>query len=349
MDKKQNMNQKMEQLDKQLFEHYKNKNIPSSTQNAIKTAFKNKNKSSIKKYIYKFATYFISILLLTTGVVFAKDIVNFISSLFTNSTEGIDKAIDSGYVQNVDMDFVYDNGIGIKVDYLVMDEMNLDVSYVYNVLNDLNLKSISINEYNIRDDNNNLLYYEGDDNIENFDTIIIDYTRTSDPIIENDKLCRESILYNIENSSNLSKLIFEITSIILNENDIIEGSWLFEINLQQDMIEENNTYIVSYNKYIKEITTDLSETSFKIEILLDCNFDDITLLDPNSIILTNKLNEEYKIKNMNFKHLQDNNNEVCGKISLEFDVSKYFDNIDELNLYLKITKDKIIDIDMKKT
>ena len=30
---------------------------------------------------------------------------NFITSIFTNSTPGIDKAVDNGYVQNVDMDY----------------------------------------------------------------------------------------------------------------------------------------------------------------------------------------------------------------------------------------------------
>lgn len=349
MDKKQNMNQKMDQLDKQLFEHYKNKNIPSSTQNVIKTAFNNKNKSSMEKYIYKFAIYFISILVLTTGVVFAKDIVNFISSLFTNSTAGIDEAINNGYVQNVNMDFVYDNDIGIKVDYLVVDERKLDISYVYENLKAENISSIAINEYNIRDDNNNLLYYENNSKIVDFDTVISDYTRTEEQILDSNKMYRESILYTIDNFPKLEKLIFEITSITLNRKDVINGNWLFEVYLQQDMLDnKNDTYIVSYNEYVKEITTDLSETSFKIEITLNTAYDDEFLKEPNNIILTNKMDEEYKIKYINFKNMNDDNSNY-GQISLEFDVSKYFDNIDDLYLNFRITKDKIINIIMKKT
>ncbi len=347
MDKEQNLNQNLNQLDKQLFELYKNKKVPPSTHNAIKQAFNKESKKDIRKYIYRFAIYFISILIITTGVVFAKDIYNFISSFFTNSTDGIDEAINHGYVQNIDMDFVYDKDIGIKVDYLVMDEKNLDISYVYENNKEGKISSISINNYNIRYNNNNILYYENDTN--NFNTIVKNYTRTNGLKKYNDNIFCESILYSVDELPNISNLIIEINSVTLNEKDVIEGTWMFNINIEKENIEKDiDTYIVSYNEYIKNITTYLNETTFKIEILLNTDFDEDILFNPDNTILSNKDKKEFIRNSMNFININENG-EIFKQIILEYDVSKFSDNIDELKLNLRITKDKVIDLIMKKT
>ena len=73
-----------------------------------------KFQNNLKK-LSRVAVIFITVGILTTGVVFAKDIVNFVTSLFTNSTPAIDTAVENGYVQNIDMDYVYSNDIGVKV------------------------------------------------------------------------------------------------------------------------------------------------------------------------------------------------------------------------------------------
>ena len=43
----------------------------------------------------------------------------------------MDTAVENGYVQNVDMDFIEDNNLGVKVDYVLMDDHNLNISFVY--------------------------------------------------------------------------------------------------------------------------------------------------------------------------------------------------------------------------
>lgn len=156
------MNNKEEfsEIEKDLFEHFEKKrktDIPLSTQYTIQNAFNQKQRKTMETSIPQIVLYLFSILILTTGVVFAKDIVHIIESLFNNSTNSIDTAVQNGYVQNVNMDFVYDNNIGIKVDYIMKDNTNLDISYVYNCNNDIVVDYIELNQYTIKDDNNNLL------------------------------------------------------------------------------------------------------------------------------------------------------------------------------------------------
>lgn len=68
-------------------------------------------------------------MVLSTGVVFAKDINNYFSNLFNNSNKAIDVAVENGYVQQIDTGYTYDKDIGIKVENLVLDDLNLDISF----------------------------------------------------------------------------------------------------------------------------------------------------------------------------------------------------------------------------
>ena len=129
-------NNNYDEIDKMFFKQCeKNTEIPESTKYIIHNAFnllRRRHKTS--SYIYnlqKVAIFLITFSIMTTSIVFAKDIVNFINKIFTNSTKGIDVAVENGYLQNVDMDFVFDNNIGIKTNNLIIDENNLDVSFIY--------------------------------------------------------------------------------------------------------------------------------------------------------------------------------------------------------------------------
>ena len=61
-----------------------------------------KNMKEVKKNVLKIASVACLILILVTGGVMAKDIGNFIKKLFgANTSDGVDIAIDNGYVSEV--------------------------------------------------------------------------------------------------------------------------------------------------------------------------------------------------------------------------------------------------------
>ena len=44
-------------------------------------------------------------------------------------TSSLEEAVENGYIQNVDMDYMYFNNIGIKVNYIVMSDYNLNILF----------------------------------------------------------------------------------------------------------------------------------------------------------------------------------------------------------------------------
>ncbi|MBP3596689.1 MAG: DUF4179 domain-containing protein [Clostridia bacterium] len=337
-----NQNNNLDDIDKMLFSYFdNNKDIPSSTQDTILKAFEKPTKTiSLVYKIQKVAIILITFIILTTGVVFAKDIINFITSLFTNTTEGINKAIENGYVQNIDMDFVYDNDIGIKVDYLVMDDTNLDVSFVYDYSGKEKAKKIDICEYIIRDEKNNLIYYYFEDNndMNNGQRLATHHTRTNDT-----HKFRESILYTSNEFPNSKNLIFEIFSININASPIT-GNWIFTINLEEKILKKSNSiYNLSYSPFIEKYHINLNETSFNLELYLNTELNNDILLEPNNIILTDCNGKKYNFNSLTSGNYSEATSLYKSKILLEYNqLSNFTDTDNKFNLYLRISENKII-------
>lgn len=342
-----------DEIDKTLFEFFENaSDVPDSTRYTIQNAFdippRSKRRKNIRPIynIRRIANLAISFICISTSIVLA---ISFISKLFTNSTDGIDSAVENGYVQNVNMEFIENNDIGIKVDNLIMDDTNLDMSFIYYSKND-KTSDLQINEFIIRDENNNIICFELDNN--NHSLISNNYstfycTRTEKRIIDENNKIRESILCTAEKLPHSKKLIFEIKSFLLTENSnttTILGNWIFTLNMENKIIErKSENYSTSYDKYIKEISTNLTETSLEIDIKLNTNLNEDILLELNSTKLTNNFNQEYTCIYKNFKN--ENN---LGHIILKYDISKFFENIHQLNLQLKFDNDKISNIYLSK-
>lgn len=135
--------------------------IPDSYLNSIYSIFdklpdKPQKNCKQNKLKYALTTVFCSIILVT-GVVFAKDIENYIRSLFNNSNEAIDAAVENGYIQHVDTDYAYDNDIGIKVDNLILDELNLDISFIFESQKE-NIKSIRLEDFTITTETDKVVF-----------------------------------------------------------------------------------------------------------------------------------------------------------------------------------------------
>ena len=100
---------------------------------------------------------------------------------------------------------------------------------------------------------------------------------------------------------------------------------------------ENIIYKTSYNEYINKSSIELTETSLKINIEFNTKISSPIITKEGSIILRDNVGKIYRYKILNL-----NNN--CDNLYIEYDISKYFENIDKLNLILLIDDNKTIDI-----
>lgn len=165
------------------------------------------------------------ILIFTSCFVCADDIENVVLELFGKTDKIIANAIEEGNYKEINMDYVEDQGISIKVDYIVVEDDELYIAF--NVLGD-KYEKISFNDIKISTKNNIVLYTS--DEIEENAKLISDKN-----YIYNDNLI---VVYKLTESkvdlSDVNNLNIEIFKIGFMRKDMLEnkiGEWNLEINI----------------------------------------------------------------------------------------------------------------------
>ena len=141
----------MDEIDKMLYEYFENnKEIPEETAKVIENTFK--KKKTKHTMVFKSVAAVCTVFLLTTGAVFAKDITKFLSEMFNLTSidlknDGVVDAIENKeYIQNVDMEYIeLNDDYKIKVDYLLVDDINLYMVFNLCSKNNLNENTRFIN------------------------------------------------------------------------------------------------------------------------------------------------------------------------------------------------------------
>lgn len=148
-------------------------NKPEEYEKAIRTAF---DKKVYKKSNFsKIAVTVCSLLIVVTGIAYATDIKEFVIKNFYNANEGIDKAIENGYIDERQSEYAtseeieatinntsidaYNTEIGIK--NMLMDDHTLNFTLSIKVSDNIdisNLMTVRVNRFIISDENNNILY-----------------------------------------------------------------------------------------------------------------------------------------------------------------------------------------------
>lgn len=301
----------------------------------------NKKKILINKKIGLVACAF---LIFTTGV-FAKDIENYIKKIFNNSTEAINSAVENGYVQNEDMDYVYDKDIGIKVDNLVLDNLNLDISFNFETKKG-NVKSIRFDTFNIKTESGKIVYNSEFEYVENPDELPIynSLTWNNAPEKISNTNFSDSILLGLrQNSEDFNKLYFEIESLnLVYEDETVEkvsGFWSFNITIDEKMKKSTTIKysIEKENEYVESCTGILSATGMIIELNLTDPLDPMRYIQENSEKIDNiglfylrngtELIEPSRLEIQNATHT---------KYILHYDkIGIFYDNIDKIEMYLE--------------
>lgn len=346
-----------DEFDNMFFDYYdNNKYVPTSTHEAIQNAFLVKRKKDAVKPIdilRKVAILIISLGIVTVSTVYAKDIINFITRIFTNSTPGIDKAVENGYVQNVDMDYIVCNDVGVKVDYILMDDHSLDISFVYKYFGETDyVENIAFNDLCIQDEQNNILFWLSKNSLTVNDNSImksINLCTNTHQNIDNSTI-RNSLLLAFENSLNSKTLSIKVSSLTLklgNESKNINGNWNFSINLDDKFVYKNESvYNYSDNPYVNNIKTTLSDSTLLIELDLNTLIDSKLFVKPEFITLTDENNTIYDYIDIKSQNVI-NNKPYKSIINLSYPISIY-DNLNTLFLHIKLDTTRIIDIKLYK-
>lgn len=152
---------------------------------------------------------------------FADEIENVIFNIFCNTDYIVERAIANGNYREIDMEYVENNGVSIKVDYVVVEDDRLYIAF--NVLGEDEFDRISIEGIDIRNEENEILYTSENAKI----------NTTFIPEQKHINSQNSIITYKLVNIEKISKLIFEITKIdfikdgrVMNKN----GNWEFEVS-----------------------------------------------------------------------------------------------------------------------
>ena len=262
----------------------------------------NQNKNNV---LYKFATGLCACLLITTSVVFAKEIV---SSIFHLSKANygdkkLNSAIEDGYFQTNDTnDYLYsENGIAYKFSHVLLNDINLIISLDFILDEEVEeYQGLSITGLKLFDENNNQIFIDSEDQNIHFKNLANSMNFFT--VEKNGKNIKESIVFTSPEFNNIKKLNLSFNSIILYNVingtaniKTIEGNYNLEINLNDSF---NNRKIINYG---------VTNNSNEIEVL------NVKLTNTGLGILlsTSSFGEiDYKIK-----ILDDNNNEIYSKLN----------------------------------
>lgn len=344
-----------DEMDKMLTEYYKKSSsqIPNSTLEVIETALL-KEKLPMRKdfsIIYQIITIITSLIFLGTSVAYAKNPYNSLTFWF-NTEDVVSKAIENGYNQNIDMNYIYSNNVGIKADLLLISDTVLSIDFKYNY-NLEKVAEILINEMTIENENNDILYSYKSEKEEDLEIFTEKVKRAYSYPNENE----ENIQFFSSDFAEANSLNIKITSIKVkkdNEYKIVNGNWNLNVDLNSNMIERNKEYYYAtyedyqdskqYSKYIKQVDAELNETTMKIKIELNKKIEEDILLKRDSIILSNF----NTLESYNRVYCNVENNDTESIVEVEFDLSLFDENIDNLEFSMLINRTDSISINLNK-
>ena len=282
----------------------------------------NKEKKKISKGIGIAACLVVA----TTGIVFAKDIGNFFTNLFGgNASDGVQTAVDNGYVEKLEPQYIKADGIEITVDSFLIDDYNFDMNFKFKFDDkyDVNeMQGLKPYDMKVIDENNEIVFLTSEAQsmiaeenktagTPNFHPLFWGgYSMNGDIISENEIMFHLTAYGSEEHKIPKSKKLyisFSKMAIISyafgNPEEKIEkvftGDWKFELDVPKEMYNrENVIYKVKScsDEKTKVGNATLSNTAFKINLETQTDKIDYEILHtstPKSIWDKIPLQKEY--------------------------------------------------------
>ncbi len=278
------MNNTFDEIDELLFKYFNsNKDIPKAIENKIRNVDLNaiKKENQLIKIIKKFIITIIGIITITGGMVFAQNIENFLKNFFgTLPNEGVDTAVNNGYVVFPNVEYQNADGIQIEIDSILIDDFNLCINFIMELnesydIEEFKNSEISFEDLKIIDEKGNVIFvthqYDKEHNYlgtYGFEKILIgertfkiSFTATnySNPFPRNKKL---NIDFNILNNN---KYVHGEGI----KTKFYNGKWHFEIDVPEEFYNRETIIYKVKSSNIGELTgveALLTNTTFSIYI-----------------------------------------------------------------------------------
>lgn len=119
----------------------------------IHKGFIKNNSVFVKKLVASFACCFV---VLSTCVAFGDQFESMIANIFSNTDKTVEQAIENGEYKKINMDYVEDNGISVKVDYVV--KTGDSIYFAFNVLADEKCEDLYFDGIEITDEKGDKIF-----------------------------------------------------------------------------------------------------------------------------------------------------------------------------------------------
>jgi hypothetical protein len=263
--------------------------MPSQLEKEILNMTINSKKKIKKKFFTRLITACIILCLLASGLVYASTTEIWIGIFGTND-EGINTAVEYDYVQNVNMDYVVSNGVGVKFESVMLDNSTFDFVIDYQVGEAIPICDWINTDITIADENGIVLYGEGKGMLATGGETHIPTT--------NDNLTFKMahIAENVNHTYPQSKKIYvEITNIKFFEDapkiaKEFTGNWKFEIDMSDKFADRTSLNYVGGDITGSEIIAvnyaELTSVSLDVELKLSEPFEitkRLKLVDANGM------------------------------------------------------------------
>ena len=308
------------------------------------------NKQKLNSQLTRALVAIIALGILGSGVTFAKNIINEMKAKMLmfpmNSVRMIDDAIENNFVLNTNTETVINNGVGIKIDNIIMDDKILNIGYSIDYPN-VEINKIQLEKYTIKDEKNNILCTDintdlNDKNIKSISNGAV--TKYLEPVKQENLTWKSSatfVAYNDELYPQTNKLNILIKEISISTTDgkrmKFVGEWDFEIDLQNKFNNRTSEYYTyESNEKIKNITGKLNDLSLELEIQFNDTINE-TVVSKNNVILQDENGDV-------IEYISRTINPATNTVKFVYSIGKYSRNIDILNLYMKydyLTENKV--------
>ncbi len=252
------------------------KKINMSLENINPIEITNKKEFKFKNYKYfKFIAAIFLFAIIAISMPLAAKTSEYIRNLFGISNQGIDTALNFDYFENISMDYISNDGLSVKVNSMLMDDLNLDILLEYKIDKKIgDIKRIDIKDLKIIDESNNVLY---DENNTNYSNSISTY------IVESidDNISRQTIALTSNKFPNSKKLYITFSSVEIYttfSKYAYTGEWNINIDVSQKFYERKiQQYICDTNDYFNIINADLTSTGLNFKISFNNNLNNSDL------------------------------------------------------------------------
>ena len=196
-----------------------------SKTNKLKRLFYKNNKNYKNRGGYSFPkrlAILFTVFIIVSGVTFGKNFTNLVAKIFSNQDKSVDLAIENGYYQNIEMDYIFHDGVGIKVDYVYADESCIYIAF--NVQTEDEFDEIYIEKIEIEDELRNKIFSNILENEEGY------YNIQTKRI--NKHNCYTIFKFYYNKIIDFKKMYINIDEIqLLNDNEIrvINEKWTFKL------------------------------------------------------------------------------------------------------------------------